>query len=289
MRKTIKAFMICTVLLIITINTAACAYIPDSHLNTADNNTGAREAYNNELENKRVNLRDAIINKNGAITKSDMESIINNSKQTDICELDPVSYRSLSFNTPVRLTSYLAFYMNSMDTSLYGYNKRMLFTDNMQKLNDDKVAVIYRLETDDSENIYALLVFKCVEREGSIRWESTGEMYFIGDAKSTVDYKNIKPGDNVESLCEIDRSNRYDLMRNEPSIFDVNNESAPVMDTDTSINRMVCKILQDGIVMIEYNNENTITSIVFYDYGDAISSYISIEDSSLVRCFIEEG
>ncbi len=167
-------------------------------------------------------------------------------------------------------------------TTLYWFNSVAKMTVNhIIEIDDDRIAVLYKTAEDNLDEAYVLVVFErtVCESPKYESWSKTGEAYFIGEVKSSENYSDIKVGDKVEALYEIDKSIYYDVLRDELSSnltlewYKENISNPDLSDAP----RMVFKLLEDGILTFEYNKkEMIITEKSFYSYDGELPMGVSV-------------
>lgn len=175
--------------------------------------------------------------------------------------------------------------------------------EHIYKFDSENFAVISKVKNKDVKSAYMVAIFsesvhypeyKSSTRE---RWDISGEAYFIGDVYSFSDYGNVKVGDNVKTLCEIDDTINYDLIYRECSY---KQWEEWMKDTDNFINtnwnevehtKMIYKLLKEGMMTVEYSSQTgIISSIDFYPYSEDMPlEYVTIKTDDFINYILNEG
>lgn len=118
-------------------------------------------------------------------------------------------------------------------------------------------------------------------------WEKTGEMYFLNEVHDMDSYLSIQPGSSVEELYMIDNSIRYDVLRREQCLEQIEAYSQGANDGVTDDNsRMIYKLLKDGVMTVKYDlSEMSVIEKNYYAYGELSSFCVSVTNSNLCSYF----
>lgn len=217
--------------------------------------------------------------------------------------------RILSYNLnmplkelPTRQFFYLNMYtgrryihpnLSSIGSTLRWFtNSAKVAADNIQKIDSEHIAVVYKVAQEGIPEAYMFVVFQRVTASDPARevWEKTGEAYFFDRLHSFAEFSDIAVGQKVDVLYNIDSSIRYDVLRDETSMnYYINDENWPFDDLMEYDFRMVYKLLSDGILLIEYKaSDMLITEISFYPYSESADlKYISMKDPAPLACLAE--
>lgn len=217
-----------------------------------------------------------------------MNEIINSEKNIPLSELSAYKFSELSQYVGSR---YLNLNLNSVGNSINWFNDNAKkFVNNIQKIDDDHVAVVYKVSEKDLDETYMFVIFKRSISEGSgcESWVKTGEAYFLNDTHTYEDYSEVKAGDSIEKLYEIDKSIRYDVLRKEISVNTIL-ELDPENINDSKLEkapRMIFKLLKDGVLTVEYDLDTmSVLETRFYPYLEKdMPKYISVADPKILDC-----
>lgn len=195
-----------------------------------------------------------------------LEEILAKNLNSDISELRKYNIFPYIGRTEMCMERYNYPLKSSRPADLLRINE-VCPIDILLKINDTRVATVFRASENDSENaVYALMIFK-LDKD---IWKMTGEVYFVSRIRSFEDFENIKVGGNVADLCEIDGSVEFDLIRADLP-YDYHAESVD----DCSETRMIYKLLSDGVMTVEYDpDDDKIVEIKLHPYGDDAISYV---------------
>ncbi len=183
--------------------------------------------------------------------------------------------------------------LNSIGNDLFWFHTSAgQRADNIQKIDNEHLAVVYQVAEEDIAPAYMAVVFerKTIPEDNYEYWEKTGEAYFFDKLHCFDEYSTVVVGDKVETLYTLDPSLQYDVLRSEPSVYDMKSGTDVRFDLPT---RMIYKILSDGVLTVEYREDSgQITDIAFSPYDNAKSmesmDYVSIKNASVLSCFTEK-
>lgn len=181
--------------------------------------------------------------------------------------------------------------MNIVGDTLTWFNDAGgLKVENIQKINDNLIAVVYKVADENIDPALMFVMFKreIFKEENYETWIKTGEAYFLDNVLNSKDYLKIKIGESIENLYSVDKSIYYDVLRKELSSNVLENLKQDNIRNNDLANapRMIYKLLSDGILTIEYNVETKIiVGIKFYSYEQReIPFGVSFCSSVLVNC-----
>ena len=147
----------------------------------------------------------------------------------------------------------------------------------LKVLDDNCICVCTKLEKEKGEWTYAYIVFNRTEKS----WGFCGEYYFITNALSYKDYSNIKIGDSLTEVYEMDVATLFDIRPREVN---------PHMSSNPHLygEYYSVRLLTDGILIYQFRcdvpgqmgddpeallpSSYIITDITFYEYGNADTS-----------------
>ena len=144
---------------------------------------------------------------------------------------------------------------------LESYHQRFPI-ERMDVIDSTHVSVVYKLQKDSGEIVFAYIVF--VQKESSVPeeeplWGDSLERYFVTRSLSSDDFASIQPGDGYEKIASI-----------EPSLdcYTVNDPQQIV----------AALLLIDGVLEVEFvRTEDTtqVKALQFYSWGakDALQQY----------------
>ncbi len=166
---------------------------------------------------------------------------------------------------------------------------------NLLKIDQDHVGAVFKTEYKNDGETFAIVVFERkivnVDSEEKEYWGKTGEIYFFDRLGNFSDYKDVKVGDNVEDLYDLDKTTWYDVHQWNLSVNYAEKIFSYYTLTDEEANyRMVFKLLSDGVLTVEFKKDTmTITEIKFYPYADGeMPSTVNIKSADCLKAFINK-
>lgn len=246
---------------------------------------------NAAVESKNSSLNQVISNETEWKTGR-MEDIVKKDLSMPLKDLPVYSFSKLSWYVGTR---GLVVNTSSIGTSLQWFNDVSdTKVDNIQKVDDDHIAVVYRVAEEGYDEAYMFVMFeRSIDETKSFEsWNKTGEAYFFNDVHSIEDYSDVSVGYPVEKLYEIDKSIKYDVLRKEMSINTLRNlKPEDISNPDLAKSpRMIFKLLKDGILTIEYDLENmTVLEKSFYPYtAKELPDNVCVTTPELLNCLTNE-
>ena len=196
-------------------------------------------------------------------------------------------------------------FASSANPFLMGYHSKYPI-ERIEALDDSHVCVVYKLEDDQKNIVYAYVVFESLIEENDIShrkpastssnsagkvttapstenkpeiiveetWMYLGEFYYVSASLSYSDFASVKIGDSYEKFAAIDPAVQYDY--NDPWNSDIYD--------DNSAGFVSYRLLKDGLLIVEFEdesptyteqnvyqpsaaNEHTVKSMEFYPFG----------------------
>lgn len=242
------------------------------------------------ISNKTSNSTSKMISEEKEWKVGQMNKVLSECKNKSIEELPVYSFSLLS--------NYVGNRYIKMDKSSVGSTLNWLnnvaknSVDNIQKIDNEHIAVIYKVVEKNYDETYMFIIFereidKDLDRE---TWRKTGEAYFLNEINNSNDYKAITEGDSIEELYKIDKSIHYDVLRNEipfSAIDKLNSDNINNSELWNESPRMIFKLLEDGILTVEFDVESKIIlNKTFYSFeSKELPIGVCISSSNILNCF----
>lgn len=154
------------------------------------------------------------------------------------------------------VTTYLHQVESKADSTppfLESYHQRFPI-ERMDVIDSNHVSVVYKLQKDSGEIVFAYIVFE--QKEASVPeeeplWGDSLERYFVTHALSSAEFSSVQPGDGYEKIAAI-----------EPSLdcYTVNDPQQIV----------AVLLLTDGVLEVEFvrtEDDTQVKALQFYPFG----------------------
>ncbi len=192
-------------------------------------------------------------------------------------------------------TRYIIWEKSSIGNAILDCNLLLKNKYNLQRIDQNHVGAIFKTKYEDQGETYAIVVFERkivnIDSEEKEYWEITGEIYFFDRLGNFSDYKDVKVGDSVEDLYDLDKTTWYDAHQWAPSVNYVEKLLSSEKLSDEELNHiMIFKLLSDGVLTVEFKIDTmTITEIKFYPYADGEMPFsVNIKSVDCLKDFINK-
>lgn len=213
-----------------------------------------------------------------------MKTILAEYENLEFNFLKPTSYQWIIEFAPSRYCPDFQKYRSFLGSDILGL-QTICDIDYAIMPDEEHLIVATPVIKDKLPEGTAFILFRrevlCDSETGRVweKWEQTGEVYFVGAKKSSLDYSGIVPGSLIDELVEVDPSTSYDLLHMEPSVTVIEQEREKTGKTwiEGYVNQcMIYKILSDGLLRIEYSaSEGIILSIEVFPFSGEMPPYVS--------------